>query len=252
MNLKELADANKLSERADALMYESLDFKAALPLAQEALKIRERILGDLHPLTITSIKDVGALLLDVGRAEEALPVILREVTSIEGVYGKDSKEYTYGMSLLSRCYEALGNYQEAIKCLWLKIAIENREEDVGNANLTKICIARCLHKLGRSDEAILLLEDARATLRDPELSHFKGELKAFLELAVIERDLNRMKGLGDLFERLTKAVEQFNYWKELTAPRQLNKIAKIYEEAGLKEIALEIQEVSDALAQKYQ
>ena len=251
MNLKELALANQLTRQCDDLLCGPLDFKKALLLAQEALKIRESILGDLHPSTINTIKDVGALLLEVGRAEEALPVILREVRGLEGVYGADSKEYTYGMSLLSRCYEALGSYQEAINCLEKQLLIETRGNEVGWVTLTKISMGRCLHKLGRSEQAILYLEDARTISKDPEISGYRGELKAFLELAVIERDLRGKKGLSDLFERIAKAVVQFNERQERRAPRQLKGIAKIYEDAGLNEIAREIEAVIEEIGKKY-
>jgi tetratricopeptide (TPR) repeat protein len=251
MNLKELALANQLSQQCDDLLRGPLDFKKALPLAQQALKIRERILGDLHPSTIKVIKDVGALLLEVGRAEEALPVILREVRSLEGLYGTDSKEYTYGMSLLSRCHEVLGNYPEALKCLENQLLIQLRGDEVGWAALSKISMGRCLHKLGRSEEAIRFLEDARTISKDPEIAAFRGELKAFLELAVIARDLHGKKGLSDLFERIAQAVVQFNEWQERRAPRQLKGIAKIYEEAGLKEISREIEEIVEEIEKKY-
>jgi tetratricopeptide (TPR) repeat protein len=251
MNLKELALANELSQRCDELLRGPLDFKNALPLAQKALKIRERILGDLHPSTITLLKDVGAILLEVGRAEEALPVILRELSSLEGVYGADSKEYTYGLSLLSRCYEALGNYQEALKCLWIQINIENRENLVGEAAMTKICLARCLHKVGKSEEAIRLLEDARAILKNPKFIHFKAELKVFVELTLIEKDLRGKIGLKDLFGRLVNAVMQLDEWQQRRAPKQLIKIAMIYAEAGMADYASEIDGVSKELAAKY-
>jgi tetratricopeptide (TPR) repeat protein len=251
MSLEDLAQANQLSQQCDELLCGPLDFKKALPLAQGALKIRERILGDLHPSTIMSIKDVGALLLESGRFEEALPLILRGVRSLEGVYGSDSKEYTYGMSLLSRCYEALEQYQEAITCLEHQLLIETRSDEIGCAMLTKISIGRCLHQLGRSKEAILYLEDARAISKDPELSGYKGELKAFLEMAIIERDLYGKRGLSALFERISNAVLRFNEWQERRAPRLLKNIAKIYKDAEMNEIAREIEAVGDALIQKY-
>ena len=251
MNLKELALANQLSQQCDDLLSGPLEFRKSLSLAKEALKIREKILGDLHPSTIKSIKVVGALLLEVGRADEALPVILRGVRSLDGLYGADSKEYTYGMSLLSRCHEALGNYSEALKCLENQLLIQLRGDEVGWATLTKISIGRCLHKLGRSELAILYLEDARTISKDPENSGYRGELKAYLELAVIERDLRGKKGLNNLFERIAIAVVQFNEWQERRAPKQLKGIAKIYQEAGLNEIAHEIEAVIDEITKKY-
>lgn len=254
-NLEELSLANRLARQVDDLILRSPDFQTALQRAlqraQKALQIREKVLGDLHPCTIDSFKDVGALLLDLGRAEEALPVILREVTSIEGVYGADSMEYSHGMSLLARCHEAMGNYREAITCRRLQIAIQAREDEVGCANLTKISMARCLHKIGSSGEAILLLEDARSILKDPRYWIYMGELRAYEEMVVIVRDLDGKKGMGDLFKRIVSAVERFDGRQKRRAPKQLMKIAKVYAEAGLKEIAGDIEALGNALIRKY-
>jgi len=57
------------------------DYEQALPLVQEALKIREQVLGKLHPSYATSLNNLANLYYSQGQYEQALP-LLKEALKI--------------------------------------------------------------------------------------------------------------------------------------------------------------------------
>jgi tetratricopeptide (TPR) repeat protein len=70
-----------LKQRLASILFNAGDFKAAIPIAQEALDVRKRILGPRHPDVATSLADVGTM-RHLNKEIDAAEALLRESLEI--------------------------------------------------------------------------------------------------------------------------------------------------------------------------
>ncbi len=94
----------------------------ALELNQRALRIRERAFGPQHPDYAESCAIVGESLLQLGRVEEALPLMERALTLQRGFAPRHPRTATYATSLAG-AYAQLSRFPEARRLLDEAIAL---------------------------------------------------------------------------------------------------------------------------------
>jgi tetratricopeptide (TPR) repeat protein len=61
----------------------------AIPLLEQALADRERILGPDHPDTLTSRNSLAQAYESVGRTAEAIPLLEQALAGFERIFGSD-------------------------------------------------------------------------------------------------------------------------------------------------------------------
>ena len=107
----ELAEAEQLNTQALQL-YNQGKYSEAIPLAEQALAIRQRILDD-HPHTATSLNNLAGLYSSMGRYSEAEPLYVRSLSIIEQQLGADHPDTATSLNNLAHLYSSMGRYSEA-------------------------------------------------------------------------------------------------------------------------------------------
>jgi CHAT domain-containing protein len=94
-------------------LYSQGRYAEAIPLAQEAVRVAEEILGAEHVHTATSLNNLAALYCDQGRYAEAEPLLQRALRIYEKALGPEHPQVAITLSNLAELYDAQGRHEEA-------------------------------------------------------------------------------------------------------------------------------------------
>ena len=103
-----LHDARKQLEEALKLQ-RAARYDEALPLAERALEIRERLLGTEHRDVAAAINSLAGIYTDRGEYVKAEPLYLRALAIREKALGKDHPDTATSLSNLAKLYLARGS-----------------------------------------------------------------------------------------------------------------------------------------------
>ncbi len=144
----ELSEANRLSGEA-ARLHLQKKYDEALPLAKQALELREKALGPDHELVATSLYNLAGIYVAKVRYADAEPLYKRALKILEKAFGVDSKNLTDTLEQVGLMRFAQGNTGDAQKLYLRSLAI--KEKTFGPEHLE---IARTLSSLGRLFERV--------------------------------------------------------------------------------------------------
>ncbi|MBE9062846.1 CHAT domain-containing protein [cf. Phormidesmis sp. LEGE 11477] len=136
--------ADELVEQISSL-YQAGDYAEALPLAIEALAIRESALGLEHPDTINSLKDVGELHFQLSDYDSAQSFYEKALSYSEAALGQNHYTTAVVLNGLAKVYVEQGDYNRAIPVFERTVAIV---EDVNGVE--HINVAYALTSLGKA------------------------------------------------------------------------------------------------------
>jgi CHAT domain-containing protein len=185
-------------------------YKEATPIAEQALALAERTLGEGHSATISSLDNLANLFRAQERNDEAERVYKRALAAKERTLGKDDGDTLTSVSSLASLYRAQGRYKEA-EPLYER-AVEARERTLGREHERTLIslnnMADLYHAQGRYDQAETLhrrvLETAERTLgKDHPLT-----LSSLGNLASVYRAQGRFNDAGPLLLRALEAKER--------------------------------------------
>jgi tetratricopeptide (TPR) repeat protein len=123
-----LQQAEQLNQQVMQL-YQQGKHAEATPLAEQALAIRKRILGDRHLDVATSLNNLAALYDDQGRYAEAEPLYQRSLQIRETQLGKNHPDVATSLNNLAVLYESRGDAGRALSFLTQGMQIE--EQNLG-------------------------------------------------------------------------------------------------------------------------
>ena len=144
----ELWRAVELSKKVWTLHDEG-DYQEAMPLAREALEIREKVLGPDHPEVATSLRLLGFLFMSTKDWAGATPFYGRALAIQEKALGQEDANTLQSIEDLGYLRYRTGDLQGARQCCERALAI--REKMVGPEHAD---ISACLTKLGFVLEAM--------------------------------------------------------------------------------------------------
>jgi len=134
----------------------------AVPLEEQALAIRRRVLGEDDPDTLTSLNDLGAVLEQQGKWPEAEKYYREALEKREKLLGPENKSTLTSLGNLGNFLRARGNYKEAEPLL--RSAVERSKRVLGETNRDTFIQMNCLGFLyisqGKLAEAEPLWRDA--------------------------------------------------------------------------------------------
>ena len=104
-----LEEAEALNQQAMKL-YKAGRYQEALPLAQQALAIREKALGAQHPDTANSLNNLAVLYRTMGVYEKALPLYQRALKISEKVLGFQHPKTATNLNNLAALHEDMGGF----------------------------------------------------------------------------------------------------------------------------------------------
>lgn len=112
---RRLAEAAQLNARVKALG-EDGKYEEALPLARQALEIRRELLGEDHPDTLMSLKNLGWMLRDLNRWEESEPLLTQTLEGRRRVQGQQHPDYAYTLCVLGWLHYYRQEWDQAEAC----------------------------------------------------------------------------------------------------------------------------------------
>ncbi len=110
--IQALARARELNTKTESL-YKQGQYSRAIPLAQEALAICEKVLGKEHPATANSLNNLAFLYDSLGAYDKAEPLYKRSLAIREKVLGPEHPSTATSLNNLAALYCSLGAYGKA-------------------------------------------------------------------------------------------------------------------------------------------
>jgi CHAT domain-containing protein/Tfp pilus assembly protein PilF len=123
--LDEASRLNKLVEK----LYSEGKFGEAVPIAERALALREKVLGPMHPGVAESLNDLAVLYLAQGAHAKAEPLLVRALDIREQALGPMHPDVANSLNNLALLYQAQGAYARAEPLLVR--ALDIREQALG-------------------------------------------------------------------------------------------------------------------------
>ena len=94
-------------------LHEQGKYAEALLIAQQALALAERTLGEEHPGTLWNVNELAVLYFHQGRYGEAEPLVKRALAARERVLGKEHPDTLKSLNNLAMLCQTQGRYAEA-------------------------------------------------------------------------------------------------------------------------------------------
>ncbi|KAK0733541.1 hypothetical protein B0T26DRAFT_745576 [Lasiosphaeria miniovina] len=88
-------------------------YEEAEQMHQQALELREKVLGREHPSTLSSMNNLGLVLKSQGKYEEAGQIHRQELSLSEKVLGREHPSTLTSMNNLALVLGSQGKYEEA-------------------------------------------------------------------------------------------------------------------------------------------
>jgi CHAT domain-containing protein len=168
---RELVEAERLNQQFLQL-YNQGKYEEAIPFAQSALAIREKVLGKDHPDVAQSLSNLAVLYGKQGKYTQAISLAQRSLAILEKTFGKDHPDVATGLNNLAGLYSDQGKYAEAE--MFYQRALAIFEKDPGKNHLY---VARSLNNL--------------AWLYRNQGRYAQAELLAQRSLAILEKELRK-------------------------------------------------------------
>ncbi len=158
---KEIQSSSQLHEEAVDLA-ESGNPEEALPLAEDALNIRERIFGDDHQLTALSLYTLGGIYARIGENDTAMPLYEKALGVQRAILGESHPQTLLSLLGLGSILLSNKQYEPARQCLeecYRFIVQKNLSKKL---DLTTILahLGDCFFGMGNLPEAIQRYQNA--------------------------------------------------------------------------------------------
>ena len=145
-------------------------YNKALPLYQQALIIREKILGKNHLSTSTSYNNLAELYKKMGEYQKALPFSKKALTILEEQLGESHSSTATNYNNLAELYKIIGEYRNALILYKkaLKIDQKNLGENHQNTSDSYNSLAEFYRETYEYEKALPLYKKA-LTIRKEKL-----------------------------------------------------------------------------------
>src|SRR5262245_51135783 len=98
---QQLTEASQIQQQATELAQKG-KYREALPLAEQALALRKKLLGDQHPDSVASLQFLGELLTSQGEFAKAEALLQQAVATNQKVLGNLHPNYAGSLAALGR------------------------------------------------------------------------------------------------------------------------------------------------------
>ncbi len=215
-------------------LWDERKYQEALPVAERALALAERTLGETHAETITALDNLAPLLRALSRYEEAERYYKRAIAVKEQALGKDDDDTLDSVHALGVLYFTRGRYKEA-EPLYLR-ALEGRERTLGKEHaktLTSVAsLASLWESQGRYGEAEPLLKQVLEAQERTLGQEHTATLISLNNLAQHYVDQGRYKDAEPLFLRALEIKERTLGKEHTSTLIGLNNLAHLYSAQG--------------------
>jgi tetratricopeptide (TPR) repeat protein len=163
-------EAGTLLHRVAHFLDESGDYQLSVSLYDEAVKVREAILGGDHKDTGTSINNMGIVTFKLGHFKQSEGILRRALAVRAKACGELHKDVGQTWNNLALAVGELGRLDESEECLnKARVILEQETDEYDEGKMTTLCnIASLLHQRGKDKEAEEITRNV-LTQREAEL-----------------------------------------------------------------------------------
>jgi tetratricopeptide (TPR) repeat protein/transcriptional regulator with XRE-family HTH domain len=179
------------------------DFRAARAPLEQALDMRERVLGPDHPATASSVHDLAGLLSEQGSLAAARKLFERALVTRERTLGADHPDAAATLHDLAHVVQDLGDLTAARRLFERAVSIRERAlgEDDPRTALSVNELAFLLKEQGELAAARPLFERALATLERTAGPDHPATASSLNDLGLLLRDMGEYEAGRPLLER---------------------------------------------------
>jgi tetratricopeptide (TPR) repeat protein len=226
------------------LLQQAGDLVRALPLFEQTLADRERVLGGEHPDTLTSRNNLAYAYESAGRLDEAVALHEQTLTASERVLGGEHPDTLDSRHNLASVYRSAGRLDEAIALH--EQTLTDRERVLGGEHpdtlISRNNLAYTYKSAGRLDEAIALHEQALIASERVLGAEHPNTLISRKNLACAYESAGRLDEAIALFEQALIAFERVLGGEHPNTLISRNDLAGAYESAGRLDEAIALHE----------
>ena len=205
----ELVEAERLNQQVLQL-YKEGKYAQAIPLAERALAIREKVLGKEHLEVASSLSNLAILYKQQWRYEKAEPLLKRSLAIDEKILGKEHRYTAISLNNLAQLYHDMGNYEKAEPLYKKSLAIFEKVLGLQHPEVAKYLShlailyrkqgsyqkAESLYKrslaimqkaYGKYHPSVAIMLDNLAVMYSEQGSYEKGEQLSKRSLAIFEK-----------------------------------------------------------------
>jgi CHAT domain-containing protein/Flp pilus assembly protein TadD len=222
------SEAEELTHQAYAL-YQIGKYAEAIPLAQQVLAIREKLVGPEHPDVAKVLAGFGELYDKQGRYDEAEPLYKRTLVIFEKAVGPDHFHVAESLTSLASLYDHQGRYAEAEPLFKRALVIFEKAHGSDYPAVAGLLntLAALYDKQGRYDEAEPLYKRAQA-IWEKALGSDVAEQALLRNLAAHYYRQGRYDEAEPLLKRALAIFEKFLGPDHFLVANLLNDLAVLY------------------------
>ena len=151
-------DCQEMASNFTLVYYEAGRRQDALQLMEREMELNQKDLGEEHPKTLTSMRNLGVQYKQMGRLKEASQLIEKMAKARVRTLGKEHYDTLDSLATLAGIYHVTGKPRKA---LWLlEQVVKARKKTLGEENFDTLNsasnLAMMYSKMGRIDEALQL------------------------------------------------------------------------------------------------
>jgi len=246
-----LKDANALNQKSVEL-HKAGRYQEAIPLLQQALRIREKDLGPEHPDTSTCLNNLATLYKEMGFYDKALPLYERSLRIDEKVFGPEHPNTAICLNSLALLYSRMGSYEKALPLYERSLRIDEKVCGPEHSD-TAFCLnnmALLYQDMGSYDKALPLNERSLKIIEKvfgPGHPHTASSLN---NLALLYSGMGSYEKALQLYDRSLRIREKVLGPEHPDTAGSLNNQAALYRNMGFYDKALPLMERSLRIKEK--
>src|SRR5215472_8560592 len=225
--------ADELNQKVLTLYYQGR-YSEAIPLAQRALAIREKVLGPEHPDTATSLNNLAELYKETGAYAQAEPLLKRALAINEKALGPEHPTTAVWLNNLAALYRATGAYAQAEPLYQRALAIKEKVLGPDHPSTATALnnLAELYEETGAYTQAEPLFQRALAIYEKKLGPEHPLTATALNNLALLYKETGAYAQAEPLYQRALAIKEKVLGPDHPSTATALNNLAELYEETG--------------------
>jgi CHAT domain-containing protein/tetratricopeptide (TPR) repeat protein len=208
--------------------------KGALPLAQQVLDIRRKLLGEKHPDYAQSLNNLALLSKEMGECARARTLYEQALALCKEVLGEKHPRYALSLNNLALLYQAMGEYGRARPLYEQALAL--RKEVLGEKHPDYADslnnLAGLYQAMGEYGQARTLYEQALALRKESVGEKHPHYALSLNNLASLSKAMGEYGRARSLFEQTLALRKELLGEKHPDYAHSLNNLALLYQDMG--------------------
>ena len=210
------------------------EYAKAEPLYQEALRIRQKVLGPEHSDTAASLNNLASLYWAMGEYVKAEPLLKEALRIRQKVFGSGHPDTAQSLNNLAELYQAMGEYAKAEPLL--QEALRIRQKVLGSENpgtaVSLNNLAELYRVMGEYAKAEPLYQEGLRILQKVLGPEHRETATILNNLASLYQDMSEYAKAEPLLQEALQILQEILGKEHPDTARSLNNLAALYEAMG--------------------